>query len=62
MYMTRHQDLHLEFKLLSEEEKNDVREAAIDQIATYCHAEGKAGIVTGHFMFWNQTIEPFLRS
>ena len=40
------------FKKLGEHEKVKWREQAIDTIANNCAVSGRAGIVSGHYMFW----------
>jgi len=46
-----------EFRGLSEAEKTRYREAAIDKIREECAENHKAGVVTGHFMFWPEGSE-----
>ncbi|KAM0722196.1 hypothetical protein Q7P37_001637 [Cladosporium fusiforme] len=41
---------------LKPEERTAYREAAIKSICAKCDAEKKVGIVTGHFIFWNEEI------
>jgi adenylate kinase/phosphoserine phosphatase len=43
-----------EFRGLSEADKTRYREAAIDKIRDECAESHKAGVVTGHFMFWSE--------
>ena len=40
------------FKKLAEDDKVGWRERAIDTIANKCAGSGRAGIVSGHYMFW----------
>ncbi|KAL4985539.1 uracil phosphoribosyltransferase-domain-containing protein [Aspergillus falconensis] len=41
------------FKELDEHQQDQIRKIAIDNIKSTCAQSGKAGIVTGHFMFWD---------
>lgn len=41
------------FKLLSEKEKERVRERAIEKIRNECAESRKCGVVVGHYMFWD---------
>ena len=42
------------FKQLPKRQKVTAREEAISSISADCLREGKAGVVTGHYMFWPQ--------
>lgn len=41
------------FKKLDEHQKNQIRKLAINSIKSKCAQSGNVGIVTGHFMFWD---------
>ncbi|KAK4234175.1 uracil phosphoribosyltransferase-domain-containing protein [Achaetomium macrosporum] len=43
-----------EFKTASDEAKAHWRQAAIEAIAELSRSSGRAAVVTGHFMFWNE--------
>lgn len=48
------------FQALDEDQKYPVRELAISTIVADCFNDGKAAVVTGHFMFWSSAEEKCL--
>ncbi|CZR58826.1 related to 2-3-cyclic-nucleotide 3-phosphodiesterase [Phialocephala subalpina] len=47
------------FKTLKYEDQDNVRRAAINKIQNDCRTNQKAGVITGHFMLWNETARAF---
>lgn len=45
------------FKKLPQSKQRDIREKAITRIREVCASKDTVGIVTGHFMFWNEGSE-----